>query len=367
MNGACKILLMNKVDKPYYLFGQKMDQKSLVIFAKSKINDDLTDDWEKEIFRFFLEWFDDNDFIKVKTSGSTGTPKTISLRKKHMVTSAKATLNFLELSEGDRALLCLPANYIAGKMMIVRALTGGLDLHYIQPSLNPEYQLNEQFKLMAVVPSMLSEILNSERIKDLEGIENILLGGSEIPFRDEEKLALLNNNIWHTYGMTETITHIALRKINGKNRSDWFTPLAGVNVSTSKDDTVKIDYHNIGVSSLITNDLAEIKENGDFKILGRKDNVIISGGLKIHPEVLEKKIADIIKNNFFIIGLDDEKLGQKVVLFIEGEIIKTNQQILSEISQKLSKTKSPKELIKVKQFERTISGKIIRKYYQQSI
>ena len=354
---------MNKVDKPYYLFGQKMDQSLLINLAKSKVNDISVDIWEKEIFRFILEWFDDNDFIKVNTSGSTGTPKTISLKKTHMVSSAKATLNFLGLKERDRALLCLPANYIAGKMMIVRVLTGGLDLHYVQPLLNPDFSQNKKFKLIAVVPSMLSETLKSDNTKELEKFENILVGGSDLSKKDENKLLVLNNNIWHTYGMTETITHIALRKINGMKHSDWFTPLRDVNISISEDGTLIINYNNIGLINLITNDIVEIKRNGDFKILGRKDNVIITGGLKIHPEALEKKIDGIIENQHFIHGIYDEKLGQKVVLFIEGEIEISKNDIFVQLSQRLTNNEMPKEIVFVRKFERTENGKIIRKLY----
>ena len=354
---------MSKVENSYYLFGHKLSKKSLLSLAKSKINEDSIGDWEKDIFRFIVEWFDNNDFIKVKTSGSTGNPKTISLKKKYMLISAKATLDFLRLGKKDKAFLCLPANYIAGKMMIVRALTGELDLHYVQPSLNPEYRQNEEFKLLAVVPSMLSTILNSEKIRELEGFENILIGGSEISAKEEEQLAVLNNKIWHTYGMTETITHIALRRINGKERSEWFTPLADVQISASKENTLMINYNNIGAFNLVTNDLAEINDNGNFKILGRIDNVIISGGLKIHPEILEKKITEILENNFFIYGLSNEKLGQKVVLFVEGKTAKTNPKILMELTQILTNLEMPKEIIRVRQFERTNSGKLIRKNY----
>jgi len=356
---------MNKVEKQYYLIGQSLDQSSLIELSKSKINSGSVDNWEKEIFKFILEWFDENDFIKVNTSGSTGKPKAISLKKKHMAESAHATLNFLGIKEEDKALLCLPANYIAGKMMIVRVLIGGLDLNYVQPSLNPEFSQNEQFKLLAVVPSMLADIIKSGKIKDLEHFENILIGGSEISPKDEKELSALNNKIWHTYGMTETITHIALRKVNGADRSDWFTPMKGVKISISKDDALVIDYNNIGVLNLTTNDLAEINKNGDFKILGRKDNVIISGSLKLYPEELEKKIADIIESDFFIYGISDEKLGQKVVLFIEDRDVKTEKVIITGLSQKLSKIELPKEIFWIKQFDRTPNGKILRRNYLQ--
>lgn len=341
-----------------------MDQNSLLKFAESRINDGDVANWEKEIFRFIRKWFDQNDFIYANTSGSSGKPKQIKLLKKHMLISASATLNFLDIKKGDKILLCLPAEYIAGMMMIVRALSDGLKLYYTKPTINQNFQTTEKFNLTAVVPSMLSNILNLGREKELEKFGNILIGGSGISFEDEKKLSILSNNIWHTYGMTETITHIALRKINGKSRSNWFTPFDEVGLNLTKDKTLIINYDKIGVSNLVTNDFAELLANGNFKIIGRKDNAIISGGLKIHPEETENKLAGIIENSFFVYGLPDNKLGQKAILFIEGKITKTKQQLLKEIGKELAKEKRPKEIISVTQFERTASGKIIRRNYQ---
>lgn len=354
---------MNKTEITYFLFDKKLNKESLVELSKVKIKDVNIEEWEKNIFKFILEWFDNKNFIKVKTSGSTGIPKKITLQKIHMKESAKATLNFLNLEKGDKALLCLPANYIAGKMMIVRWLIGELKLNYIKPSLDLKFSLNEKFDLIAIIPSMISDILKSGKEKNLEFFKNILLGGSEISLADEKQIRTLNNRIWHTYGMTETITHIALRRLNGSAHSEFFTALQGVNLSISEEDTLIINYPKLGITNLITNDLSLINKDGNFKILGRKDNVIISGALKLHPEELEKKIEDIFKNNYFIYGIPDEKLGQKTVLFIEGKTLESAEQIFFKLKKRLNKNQVPKKIINVKYFEKTENGKLIRKNY----
>ena len=353
---------MHKKQEKYYLFDQEFNRKELIEFSEKKIIDNSVEDWEKEIFRFILQWFDENEFVEVKTSGSTGKPKTIVLRKKHMAASAAATLSFLQLKQGDKALLCLPADYIAGKMMIVRALVGGLKLHFIKPSLSPDLPKNTTFNFVAFVPSMLSDLIKLGRISELESFDNIILGGSEIPLAIENELAGLKNNIWHTYGMTETITHIALRKVNGQDRSEWFSPLEGVSIATKNEGKLEITSRNTGVRKLLTNDIAIISPEGNFKILGRSDNIINSGGLKIHPEELEKKISAVLENNFYVYGKSDEVLGQRIVLFVEGK--PENDKVLqAEMGKYLKKSQIPKEIIWVEKFERTDSGKVVRKEY----
>jgi O-succinylbenzoic acid--CoA ligase len=354
---------MKNETETYYLFGKELQKNSLTKFANRKTNNAITEDWEKQIFCFILEWFDENDFIIVKTSGSTGIPKEIKLQKTHMTESAKATLSFLNLQKGDKALLCLPATYIAGKMMIVRWLIGGLDLNYTKPTLNPKFNNNETFNLVALVPSMLNQLLKNKEKEIIESFENILLGGSSISKSDEDQLSKLKNKIWHTYGMTETITHIALRRINGENASAYFSVLKGVKLSISKDGTLVINYPKLSIINLVTNDLIELLSNGKFKILGRKDNVIISGGLKLFPEDIEKKIESIIENNFFILGIPDQQLGQKSVLFIEGKTQKTINQISETLKNILNPHELPREIKIVSKFEKTISGKIIRQIY----
>ena len=354
---------MHNNSKPYYVLSKEFNEDSLKDYASMMIDNNSILDWEKEIYTFILEWFNKEDHIIVHTSGSTGKPKTISLKKEYMIASAKATIEFLKLNKGDKILLCLPANYIAGKMMIVRALYGELQLHYIKPRLIPKFENKLKYDLIALVPSMLSGILKYDKEKQLEDFKNIILGGSEISRTDEEKLANLKNNIWHTYGMTETITHIAMRKVNGLDKSAWFTPLKGVKVNKTKDETLSIECSYLGITNLITNDSIELNDDGYFRILGRRDNVIISGGVKIQAEDLENKISGIIGSNYIIHGIKDDILGQKVVLYIEEPTYINQQEIFSNLSNLLPNINVPKEIIRVDKFDRTQSGKIIRKNY----
>jgi len=347
----------------YYLCGNEYTQAELLRFANAKLDDNNTEEWEKDIFAFILQWFDPNGFVRVNTSGSTGKPKTISLEKRYMEESARATLKFFNLQQGNKALLCLPASYIAGKMMIVRALKGGLDLHCIKPRLNPDFSETGSFDFVALIPGMLSDIINKGKTKQLSRFNKILLGGSSISNNTEQKLSAVDAEIFHGYGMTETITHIALRQISGADASEWSSPLPGVQLSLFQEGTLIINYPKIGVSGLITNDIAEINQKGDFRVSGRKDNVIISGGLKIHPEEIEKKIKGIINNEFIVYGIADEWLGQKLVLFIEGEPNKSVDQLKSELMSILDKNHMPKEVYFVPEFARTESGKILRKDY----
>ncbi len=352
----------DNIQEKYILCGNEFDKEGLIEYSRKKINNPETENWEKEIFSFIDEWLNKSDKIIVNTSGSTGKPKPIKLSKKNMKLSAKNTLEFLKLKRGDKALLCLPAEYIAGKMMIVRALSGGLDLHYTKPGLNLE--LNDTYDLTAVIPSMITGIIENKGSETLEKVKNILVGGSDIPQQIENKLKNLKNNIFHTYGMTETITHIALRKINGDDKSEYFTAFNKVNLSKTDDGRLTIDYPEIGVNHLVTNDITDLVSDKKFKILGRSDNIIISGGLKINPELIEKELSNIIESDFFVFGIPDKNLVNKPIIFVEG-IAKINIiDIRNFLENKVTKHFIPKEIITVKSFDRTKNGKIIRRDYR---
>ncbi len=278
--------------------------------------------------------------------------------------SAKATLDFLKINSGKKALLCLPTEYIAGKMMIIRAFVGGLELNYIKPSLEPVFPPLEKYDLTALIPGMISNIIENDKGCILENFQHVLLGGSSISIKLEDGLQKAKCNLWHTYGMTETITHIALRRINGPEKSEFLTPLNNVKLSLSEKNTLIIEYPKIGISNLVTNDIATINNDGTFKIKGRTDNVIISGGIKIHPEEIERKIASFIENQFFIYGIPDKKLGQKIVLYIEGELLMPRSLLMKEMSGSIREKFMPKEIIIIDSFARTESNKIIRKNYR---
>ena len=317
--------------------------------------------WKKDVLHFVINWMSGAETMSVTTSGSTGEPKKISLSKTHMEASAKATLDFFGLKPSDKALLCLPEKYIAGKMMIVRSLIGKLDLYCIEPAAAPLAKLPE-IDFAAMTPAQVSALMESEEgIRFLNNIRQLILGGSFIPEKLEKQIQHLKTAVWHTYGMTETITHIALRKVNGEDASQWFTPLSGVKIQLTDDDCLQIDAQQIGVFSLKTNDLVEISKNG-FRILGRKDNVVISGGIKLFPEQIEKKLIGIIKDRFFFTGIQDDRFGEKLVLVVEStnEPKLSKDQFLELIRDNLSGYEIPKEIIFVDEIKITSSGKIIR-------
>lgn len=357
---------MKEATKAFLIQGTAYSKAELELFCMNKISSEKVESWEKEVFSFILEWLSFSTTIKVQTSGSTGKPKEVFLEKKFMEASAKATLNFFRLEPGDSALLCLPVKYIAGKMMIVRALVGGLDLILAKPTSAPVINNFNIIDFCAMSPSQVAGILETEDgAEQLVQIKNLIVGGSFLPESLEIKIKKLKSKIWQTYGMTETITHIGLRKVNGEDADDWYTPLNGVETGLDERGCLVINSERIDVNHLVTNDLAELCTDGKFKIFGRVDNVVISGGIKLFPEEIEKKLSGWIENDFYVSSLPDEILGQKLVLYVEdsGNLKKQIFHLWEKIEARLSGFEIPKEIIFSKNLSRTASGKIIRKQY----
>ena len=354
---------MIKPDTPYYISGEAFSKEELINYCKQKLTDEEIKEFEKDIFQFILDWFSPSDYMELRTSGSTGKPKKIRLQKKHMKASARTTISFFDLKPKDKIWNCLPMHFIAGKMMVVRALVGGLDLYIVQPSSKPDIFPNN-VSFTAMIPLQVSNLMkDDESRKSFSKIDKLIVGGSFISVDLVNQLRKIATQVWQTYGMTETITHIALRKINGNNKSDWYKTLPGVSVKLDNRGCLIISTEHLGVGNLITNDLAEINETGEFKIKGRVDNIIISGSIKFNPEEIESKLSGTISNDYFIGGVNDNELGQKMVLFIEDEgILKRKVFDLWEmIEGKLAKLEIPKEIFFVSSFNRTASGKIDRK------
>jgi len=343
--------------------GIKYSAIQLSQLCNQKIHDVEVDDWEKDIFKFIHKWISQSHSITVSTSGSSGSPKEIELQKSAMITSALATVKALNIVPNNTIWLCLPIHYIAGIMVVVRAFAENLNLVYSKPVSMPTLETKTKVDFVSMIPSQVTTLLETEKGKtQLEQIGKILIGGSGIT-PTLESMIIENKNIdaYHSYGMTETITHIALRRIGNKTSIGDFIPLSGVNISTNKENQLIITYPDIGVFNLKTVDIATIFDDGSFTILGRKDDIIISGGVKLHPTEIENKIKEIIACELSIGGIPDEKLGQKLVLYIEGkESDLTIESLREKLTHKLSKYQIPKEIIFVKEFKRTGSGKIIR-------
>ena len=273
---------------------------------------------------FLSEWNNDSPFIEVKTSGSTGEPKPMLVEKQRMLNSARITCDFLGLRPGDTALLCMSLDYIAGKMMVVRSLERGLKLTTVEPSGHPLSTSNlppSTFHIphfTAMVPLQVYNTLQvPEERERLKKIKHLIIGGGAIDDSLAAELRDFPNNIWSTYGMTETLSHIALRRLNGPEASEWYTPFPSVHLSISDEGCLIIDAPEVCPEPLITNDIAELSTR-QFRILGRKDNVICSGGLKIQAEELERQLRPHMSAPFVISKRADEKFGEVVVLITEG-------------------------------------------------
>lgn len=272
-----------------------------------------------DVAEFINDWNSPSDKLLVHTSGSTGTPKPMLVEKARMAASARITCDFLGLKKGDTALLCMPLDYIAGKMMVVRAMTCDLKLITVEPTGHPLSTLNEAPCFAAMVPLQVWNSLQVPHERNLlRQIKHLIIGGGAIDESMEKELRLHPNAVWSTYGMTETLSHIALRRLNGPQATSWYTPLSGVQVSLDTDECLIIEAPAVCSSSLKTNDIAVINAQGQFRILGRKDNTICSGGIKIQAEKVERLLRPHLQAPFLITKRPDSKFGQAVVLLTES-------------------------------------------------
>ena len=318
-------------------------------------------EWEEALFVFLENWLEESDTIQAQTSGSTGVPKKLELKKEQMKASAKLTNQFFDLQKEDTVLLCLSTNYIAGKMMIVRALVGHLHLIAIEPTSFPI--INEPVKFAAMVPMQVETLLSStEGLATMNYIDKLIIGGSATSALLEAKLQNVSTNCYATYGMTETVSHIALRKINGSDSSDEYRALEGVWFEQDERDCLVIHAPHLQTEPFITNDIVKLKNRNCFEWIGRFDNVINSGGVKLFPETIEKKISSFIAQRFYITSRKDEKLGEKVVLIIESEPFTElkKQQLDIQLNSNLGKFEKPREIIFNPRFEETSTGKVKR-------
>jgi O-succinylbenzoic acid--CoA ligase len=284
----------------------------------------------------------------METSGSTGAPKTISISKQAMVDSALATGDFFNLQPGNKALQCLPVKYVAGKMMLVRAMILGLDLEFVAPSSHPLDHNEIDFDFVAMVP-----LQAQNSISQLKKVKKLIIGGAAVNKTLEKQLLKLPTKVYETYGMTETITHIAARKLGEKA----FTVLPYVSVSFDDRNCLVIHAPRISPEVIITNDIVELLDENQFIFLGRMDNVINSGGIKLIPEQIEQKLVGKINQRFFIASKPDDEFGEKVVLVVESE----KHELDDSIYESLDKYEKPKEIIFIPKFLDTVTGKILRK------
>lgn len=322
--------------------------------------------FETETFSFIKTWLTGEPEFTLTTSGSTGTPKEITLSRSQLQQSAHRTILALELTNQHTALVCLDTKYIAGKMMLVRALETNMKIIAAEPSSNPFKNLtdNASIDFVALVPLQLEEILkDSLSTQHLNRVKNIIIGGAAISENLKSQISNLKSNVYATYGMTETVSHIALQRLNGSNPAPHFETLPGIKIKTDERDCLVIELPGFK-EPIITNDIVRIINDSAFILLGRYDNVINSGGVKLNPETIEQKITTIFNSlhyqlSFFVAGVPDERLGQKLVLLIEGHV-DSSTDLLSALKEKLNAYEAPKAIITVAAFERTATQKINR-------
>ncbi len=352
-----------------YFDNQDFDLHEFLHHCKQRVSLPNIESWKQSVFQFIIDWHDKSETIEVPTSGSTGKAKIIQLQKKHMRASAESTLNFLKIPEKSMAWLCLPADYIAGKMMIVRALTGNMNLTISKPESKPILPKQHHIALAAMVPMQVEHWTKHPNDITLleQNITHLLIGGTSISKPLEQKLRVMQGvSIWHTFGMTETITHVALRKLNGTSPWTGFVRLPGVTIEKNRKNCLVIDFPEIGVKQLHSNDLVEISSDGSFTLLGRSDWIINSGGIKLNPEIIELKLDGHLPSPFFITSLSDSFLGEKAILCLEndGDQLSKICEIWKIIESRLEKTEIPREIHFMQMFLRSDTGKLRRKATQ---
>ena len=311
-----------------------------------------------DLEEFLKEWHNDSPTVLVHTSGSTGKPKPMLVEKRRMEASARITCGFLRLKSGDSALLCMSLDYIAGKMMVVRALSFGLRLIVIKPSGNPLGTVAEPVDFAAMVPMQVYNSLQvPEECKKLMAIKHLIIGGGAIDDALASELKTFPNAVWSTYGMTETLSHIALRRLNGPEASEWYTPFEGVSLSQTDEGCLVIDAPAVHDGPLVTNDIVEISDKG-FRVLGRKDNVICSGGIKIQIEEVERLLRAHVSSPFMITKRADKKFGEQVVMLTESMDMDLMRDVCRQV---LPKYWQPRGYLHVDALPMTETGKPARK------
>lgn len=322
--------------------------------------------WEQKIWGFLKLWLDPSvSEIGVYTSGSTGNPRLYLHTKACMIASADATCRYLGIQPGQLALLALPADKIGGIMMLVRSWLYKLPLCCISPSANPcrDIPFEQPIVLAAFTPMQIVPVVESyELFRKFESIKIVILGGSDVPRGLLQWLRNMTNRVYATFGMTETVSHIALKKLNPPNDDPYFKLVPGIEVDTDERGCLRITAPALNIINLQTNDVVLIKPENGFEWLGRLDNVINSGGLKVHPEVLESDLKEAVMVPFFIAGVPDPATGEKVVMVIERDTITEKElEVTRNYLQSLHQTFRPRQLLLTPRFLRTETGKIKRK------
>ncbi len=350
---------------PYCINGKKYSREALLAHCHMMVHDCKNPDWLRKIFQFIEHYLDSaSGPIHQASSGTTGDPKRFELRREAMKASAIKTLWFFKLGPGDRVLLALPVDYIAGKMMVVRALVGGLDLVLCEPSSRPLKSVQGVFRFVPLVPLQVFESL--EAGDDLSRCGTLLIGGGELAASLRARLRASDlPEVYESFGMSETYTHFGLKRINGRDPDPCFRTVSGTKISVDSRGCLVVDLPGVSEGAVFTNDLVEIgEEEGCFTWLGRYDNVINSGGIKVIPEILEERIGHLLGTSVLLLSQKDTKLGEKMVLLVEWDESNnraTKNELLEQWMLKLAGILSahelPKKLISINKLPRNASFK----------
>ena len=330
--------------------------------------DESRSPFEQSVCSFIKEWLTGEENFEMTTSGSTGTPKSIVVSRKQMIISARRTGEKIGLQKNIRALVCIDPRYIGGKMMLVRSLTLGLRIMAVDPVANPLIRIpvDKCVQFTAFVPYQLHSILESKHPHLLDHLDHILIGGAPLSQTSRAKLDRFLCKCYETYGMTETVSHVALRLANTEMKQQYFETLPGIEISSDERGCLVITADYLP-NQVVTNDLVEMIGPGRFLWLGRFDSIINSGGVKVLPEKIESALETIFYDNsfhhrFFIAALPDEKLGSKVVLILEGVQFSSEllHRSLTALKSLVSPYEYPKEVYAVPEFHLTATKKIDR-------
>ena len=334
--------------------------------------------YESKTLEFCRSWLNGIQEFPIQTSGSTGTPKTIILTRDQLEASARRTINLLNLQKGDTTLICLNTEYIAGMMMLARGFMAELKMIIVEPIANPLSLVSrdEEITFASFVPMQLQTILQEmpEALPQLNNMKGILVGGAPVSPALQRELQRVQAPVYHTYGMTETASHIALRRLNGPEAAEYYQVLDGINVGLDNRGCLTIKGDVTNNERLVTNDIIELLTRDRFRWIGRVDNVINSGGVKVQIEKVELAIAEAFADTtdsprFFIAPQPDELLGEKVVLILEGTPLPKDEEanLMDNLRNTLRKFELPKDIYYSPAFSETATGKLSRQRTLQKL
>ena len=346
-----------------YIKGVSEEQRwmSSDIDVLFRLSTEAEDEALRSVYAFLVEWFSSSSTIEVQTSGSTGAPKRIKVDKQQMMRSAIRTCEFLGLKQGDTAMLCMDMRYIGAKMMVVRALVGGLKLVVRTPSGHPLNCMTESVDFLSIVPLQLYNTMNvpAERAR-LNAIPYIIVGGGAVDESICEALKGMSCKVYSTYGMTETLSHVALRPLNGTDASECFLPLPGVKVTLASKGTLVINDTLLDGKDIVTNDVGKVFPDGTFVVCGRADNVVNSGGVKIQLEEDEVLLRTFIDVPFALTSVKDVRLGEALVLLVDKRYKKSDTDLLDGMKKILSQYHIPKYIFRLEAIPMSGNAKLNR-------